>query len=85
MREVSLLKGLLGVEKVVIERGELDEDAEVVVARMCDPGRVSGDVAGCVADVAPAMTRARAGGVGGAGSGKDPRVRSGGLPAGALP
>ncbi len=34
MRDVSLWRGLLGVEKTVIERVEFDEDAEVLVAHV---------------------------------------------------
>ena len=34
MRDVSLWRGLLGVEKTVIERVELDEDAELLVAHV---------------------------------------------------
>ena len=31
MRDVSLWRGLLGVEKTVVERVEFDEDAELLV------------------------------------------------------
>ena len=34
MRDVSLWRGLLGVEKTVIERVEFDEDAEVLIAHV---------------------------------------------------
>ena len=34
MRDVSLWRGLLGVEKAVIERVEFDEDAERLVAHV---------------------------------------------------
>ncbi len=34
MRDVSLWRGLLGVEKTVIERVEFDEDADLLVAHV---------------------------------------------------
>jgi len=34
VRDVSLWRALLGVEKTVIERVEFDEDAELLVARV---------------------------------------------------
>ena len=34
MRDVSLWRGLLGVEKSVVERVEFDEDVEVLVAHV---------------------------------------------------
>ncbi len=34
MRDVSLWRGLLGVEKTVIERVEFDEDADLLVTHV---------------------------------------------------
>ncbi len=42
MRDVSLWRGLLGVEKAVIERVEFDEDAQVLVASVRPVGRQRG-------------------------------------------
>ena len=50
MRDVSLWRCLLGVEKTVIERVEFDEDAELVVAHVRPTKRSAGG-AGCAAAV----------------------------------
>jgi len=42
VRDVSLWRALLGVEKTVIERVEFDEDAELLVARVRAVRRVQG-------------------------------------------
>ncbi len=42
MRDVSLWRGVLGVEKTVVEAVEFDEDAEVVVARVRPTKRARG-------------------------------------------
>ncbi len=44
MRDVSLWRGLLGVEKTVIERVEYDEDARVLVAHVRPTSRQRGSV-----------------------------------------
>ena len=43
MRDVSLWREMLGVEKTVIERVEFDEDEEVLVARVRPTKRQAGD------------------------------------------
>lgn len=47
MRDVSLWRGLLGVEKTVIERVEFDEDAEVLVAHVRPTSRARGRCGVC--------------------------------------
>ncbi len=47
MRDVSLWRGLLGVEKTVIERVEYDEDAGVLVAHVRPSGRQRGRCGRC--------------------------------------
>ena len=42
MRDVSLWRGLLGVEKTVIERVEYDQDAQTVVAHVRPTSRQRG-------------------------------------------
>ena len=65
MRDVSLWRGLLGVEKTVIERVEFDEDAEMLVAHVRpSSGSVAG--AGCAGGASLGMTRVRVGDAGGA-------------------
>ena len=47
MRDVSLWRGLLGVEKTVIERVEFDEDVELLVARVRPSKRQRGRCGVC--------------------------------------
>ena len=47
MRDVSLWRGLLGVEQTVIERVEFDEDAEVLVAHVRPTKRQRGRCVVC--------------------------------------
>lgn len=47
MRDVSLWRGLLGVEKTVIERVEFDEDAELLVAQVRPTKRQRGRCGVC--------------------------------------
>ncbi len=47
MRDVSLWRGLLGVEKTVIERVEFDEDGQVLVAHVRPASRLRGRCGRC--------------------------------------
>ncbi|MPY79115.1 MAG: ISL3 family transposase, partial [Actinophytocola sp.] len=47
MRDVSLWRGLLGVEKTVIERLEFDESAELLVAHVRPTSRARGRCGVC--------------------------------------
>jgi len=47
VRDVSLWRGLLGVEKTVIERIEFDEDADLLVAHVRPTARVRGRCGVC--------------------------------------
>ena len=64
MRNARLWAGLLGIEQACIEKIEYDEDEHLLVAHV-RRGRAGGVVVGSATDAATAMTRARAGGVGG--------------------
>ena len=66
MRDASLWRALLGVEKTVIEGVEFDEDEQVGWSLRCGRGsRGAAAGAGCVGGRSPGYDRARAGGGGG--------------------
>lgn len=66
MRKGRLWRALLGVERTVVQRVELDETAaEPTVVAHVRPVAGSGRAAGCAGGAAPAMTRAPGGAGGG--------------------
>ena len=65
MRNASLWRALLGVEKTVVEDVEFDEDEQVLVAHVRPRQQARRVAAGCAGAGAGGMTRARVGGGGG--------------------